>query len=108
MSIPLGAKVMVRTPAGKPMIAKVTADMGDNVLVGRAHHGVGFVSAIVPASDVLPVDDALNALRRAADAGRPIGTAAVVPAYLDAVLAYVADLEARCGEGQAAWVGGEE
>ena len=109
MCIPLGTTVMVHAPNSKLRIAHVTADMGDKLMVGRAHHG-GFVSAIVPASAVVPVHAALNALRRAADAGRLHGRVEPIPiAYGDAILAYVRDLEDRLGIEQSPWAGeGEE
>ena len=107
MTIPIGAKVMIRRVYGRGHIYTVTGTEGAFLNVQSDQHGNTF-SGSIEAAKVVPVDDALNSLRRALDAGRPIGTAAVVPAYLDAVLAYVADLEARCGEGQAAWMENEE
>ena len=104
MTIPIGAKVMVRSWSGRVQIYTVTGNDGVFLSVKRDEHG-NTRSGSIEAGEVVPVDDALNALRRALDTGRPFGHVdQIATAYGDAILAYVADLEARCGEGQAAWM----
>ena len=104
-----GATFMVYSPHGQPLIARVTGVNGGTVTLERPVAGVTHLST-VPTAAAVPVDYALNALRRAVALGRPHGRVEPIPiAYGDAILAYVRDLEDRLGIEQAPWAGeGEE
>ena len=104
-----GATVMVYSPHGQPLIARVTGVNGSTVTLERTVAGAAHLSTVSRGS-VISVDDVLNALRQASDRSSPRAFVGPIPiVYGEAILAYVRDLEDRLGIEQSPWAGeGEE